>query len=40
VKVVTHRRFLLFEISGGGYDEPTFKPCLAENKIMYIDSIG
>jgi hypothetical protein len=40
VQVVTHRRFLLFEISGGGYDEPTFKHCPAENKIMSIDSMG
>jgi hypothetical protein len=38
-KVVTHRPFLLFSIAGGGYDEPTFKPGPAKNKIMSIDSI-
>ena len=38
-KVVTHRLFLLFSIAGGGYDEPTFKPGPAKNKIMYINSI-
>ena len=38
-KVVTQRPFLLFSIAGGGYDEPTFKPSPAKNKIMSIDSI-
>ena len=38
-KVVTHRPFLLFSIAGGGYDELTFKPSPAKNKIMSIDSI-
>ena len=43
-KVVTQRRCLLFWISGGVYDEPTFTQCPTEspteNKIRFIDSIG
>src|SRR2546428_11722403 len=39
-KVGTHRPFLLFSISGGVDDEPTFKQGPAKNKIMSIDSIG
>ena len=39
-KGVTHRPCLLCSITGGGYDEPTFKQDPAKNKIMSIDSTG